>query len=104
MKKTIPALTTFAVLAFSVACNYHAAPEPNASKSEEQAQRVKTPSGDGPETTDKQSVGKPPATPDNTQQASTVPPAPADQTRPHPQQQTQPSQQAQQQSANRSPR
>lgn len=85
MNKLIPAVTTCALLACSVACNYHAAPEANTSKSAEEAQRVKTPSGGGPETTDTHSVREGPATPDNTQQGSAVPPAPADQTRPHPQ-------------------
>ena len=103
MKRVIPALMTSAVLTVSVACSYRAAPEPNASKSEEQAQRVNTPSGGGAETTDRQSVRQRPATADNTQQGSAVPPAPADQTRPHPQQQNRPAQVAQQNSSS-SPR
>ncbi|HWC19444.1 MAG TPA: hypothetical protein VG498_20695 [Terriglobales bacterium] len=100
MNKLIPAVTACALLAFSLACNYHAAPEANTSKSSEQARRVKTPSGGGPETTDKHSVRERPPTPDNIQQGSAVAPAPADQTRPHPQpQQNQPAQTAQQKSS-----
>ncbi|HVH89499.1 MAG TPA: hypothetical protein VM912_22475 [Terriglobales bacterium] len=86
MKKLISSLAISTLLGFSVACNYRAAPEPNASKSEQQAREVKTPAGGGPETTNKQSVADRAPAPENTQQGSAVPPAAADQTRPHPQQ------------------
>ena len=92
MKKLISSLAISALFGFSVACNYHAAPEPNASKSERQAREVKTPAGGGPETTNKESVAERAPAPENTQLGSAVPPAAADQTRPHPQQeQTTPS-------------
>ena len=86
MKKLISGSVISALLSFAVGCNYRAAPEPNASKSEQQAREVKTPAGGGPETTNKQSVAERAPAPENTQQGSAVPPAAADQTRPHPQQ------------------
>jgi len=73
-------------MSFAIACNHQAAPEANASRSEQTANEVKTASGGGPETANRRSVPEQ-ATPENTQMGSAVPPAPADQTRPHPQQQ-----------------
>jgi hypothetical protein len=77
----------FALVALGTACNKGAAPEPNASQSEQEAAEVKTPSGGGTETTNHKSVPERPPAPENTQMGSAVPPAAADQTRPHPQQQ-----------------
>ena len=83
-----------ALFSFAVACNHKAAPEANASRSEETASEVKTASGGGPETSNRRSVPER-AAGENADQGSAVPPAAADQTRPHPQQQPQQSTQQQ---------
>ena len=87
LKSTILSGACMGLLGMCMACNHGAAPEPNASASEQEAAEVKTPSGGGTETTNHKSVPERPPTPENTQMGSAVPPAAADQTRPHPQQQ-----------------
>jgi hypothetical protein len=83
----IAASTLAAALSFTVACNYSAAPEKNASMSEQETSHERTPADGGTQTTNKRSVPVKPAAAENTQQGSAVPPAASDQTRPHPQQQ-----------------
>ena len=85
--KFFTASTLAVALGFSVACNYSAAPEKNASMSEQETSHERTPAGGGTQTTNKRSVPVRPPVPENTRQGSAVPPAAEDQTRPHPQQQ-----------------
>ena len=87
ISRLIAASTLAAALSFFVACNYSAAPEKNASMSEQESSHEPTPAGGGSQTTNKRSVAAKPPVAENTRQGSAVPPAAADQTRPHPQQQ-----------------
>ncbi len=87
ISRFVTASALAAALSFSVACNYSAAPEKNASMSEQETSHERTPADGGTQTTNKRSVPVKPPAAENTQQGSAVPPAAADQTRPHPQQQ-----------------
>jgi hypothetical protein len=87
ISRLIAAGTLAAALSFSVGCNYSAAPEKNASMSEQETSHERTPADGGTQTTNKRSVPVKPPAPENLKQGSAVPPAAADQTRPHPQQQ-----------------
>lgn len=81
----ITAGTLVVALSFSVACNYSAAPEKNASMSEQETSHERTPADGGTQTTNKRSVPVKSPAPENVKQGSAVPPAAADETRPHPQ-------------------
>jgi hypothetical protein len=85
--RLIAAGTLAVALTFAVACNYSAAPEKNASMSEQETSQGRTPAAGGTQTTNKRSVPVKAPAPENLKQGSAVPPAAADQTRPHPQQQ-----------------
>lgn len=85
--KIVMAAALSAVLGVWSACNYSAAPEKNASMSEQETSNERTPADGGTQTTNKRSVPVKSPAPENLKQGSAVPPAAADQTRPHPQQQ-----------------